>query len=52
MNDVYTVLLTYDKDDLIVDDVIDFALLGICSEEIAIILCKKKTYRKPIMSHG
>ena len=33
MNDIYTVLLTYDKDDLIVDDVIDCALLGICSEE-------------------
>lgn len=42
MNDVYTVLLTYYKDDLIVVDVIDCALLGICSEEIAIIHEQKK----------
>lgn len=41
MNDVCTVLLTYYKGDLIVDDVTDCALLGICSEETAIILGKR-----------
>lgn len=30
---MHTVLLTYYKDDLMGDDVIDYALLGICSNE-------------------
>ncbi len=44
MNDIYTDLLTYYKDDLMVDDVIDYAPLGICSNE--------NTYRKYIVIQG
>lgn len=45
MNDVYTFLPTYYKDDLMVDDVIDCALLGICSNV-------HTTHRKSIVSEG
>lgn len=43
--DVHTDKLTEYEDDLM-DDVIDYALLGICSNE------KKQNNRKSIMSYG